>query len=255
MPSKIKISISVTFFAVLIASLVYQYKEIPVNQIRQTISHEGTGIETDSLKRLETLSKSGSNWGMSPFGSGKPLTEEEKELEATSKHPNTEWPTRTISGVTYVFGEGNPKEVAIPKEGMNDYWKNGGKAYMNPVAEKIMQSIIEDESKNLIFEQCVSVLDAGNYDKNIGWRPFETELHMADILYIDSETGRKEFDLKNIAWIRDMINQLQNPIDNNGTEFLWQKCLSERQFYDSFSPLMRKLLELDANYGSQWYTN
>jgi hypothetical protein len=45
---------------------------------------------------------------MSPFGSGKPNMEEEKPK---FKKPNLEWKMRTINGITYVFGEGNPREV------------------------------------------------------------------------------------------------------------------------------------------------
>ncbi len=70
-----------------------------------------SGIETDTDKRLETVANSGTAWGMSPFGSGKPLTEEEKKPEF--KKPNTEWKTRTLSGITYVFGEGNPTGIAM----------------------------------------------------------------------------------------------------------------------------------------------
>ncbi len=84
-----------------------------------------SGIETDTGKRLETVAHSGTQWGMSPFGSGKPLTEEQK-LEF--QQPNTQWKARTVTladgrVVTYRFGEGNPREIALNFEQIQEMSK------------------------------------------------------------------------------------------------------------------------------------
>jgi hypothetical protein len=89
-----------------------------------SVSQSDTGVETDTGKRLETVANSGTDWGMSPFGSGKPLTEGEKKPEF--KKPNTEWKTRTLQlangrWMTYEFGKGNPKEVALNKDQIGLY--------------------------------------------------------------------------------------------------------------------------------------
>jgi hypothetical protein len=87
-----------------------------VTTITNTVAKDSvsqSGIETDTNKRLETVTNSGTNWGMSPFGSGKPLTEEENEKKPVFKKPNTEWKARTINSITYRLGEGNPTEVAV----------------------------------------------------------------------------------------------------------------------------------------------
>ncbi|MFZ2255666.1 MAG: hypothetical protein WAW59_03080 [Patescibacteria group bacterium] len=118
-----------TFITLLIAGVgtIYLYYGLSGDEIRpktdthkQIVSYEI--VETDTGKRLETYANSGTDWGMTPFGSGKPLEEMEEEKLVFQK-PNTEWKTRTISGVTYVFGEGNPKEVALTAEQVEDTGK------------------------------------------------------------------------------------------------------------------------------------
>jgi hypothetical protein len=93
--------------------------EMKLNTGSITISQ--SGIETDTGKRLMTLAQSGTQWGMSPFGSGKPLTEEKKP---EFKKPNTEWKSRSVTlidGMTlyYEFGKGNPAGVALNKDQIN----------------------------------------------------------------------------------------------------------------------------------------
>lgn len=200
---------------------------------------QGSGVEVDSLKRLETVAQSGSKWGMSPFGSGKPLEEEEDDP--------LEWKTRTLSGITYVFGEGNPKEVAINNSKINNYWKNGGETYMNGIAEYAMRDLIQNTDSAFIFNQCVGVLDHGNYDRNLEWRRISFEIKMEDVLYVDAATGRKEFHMNKIAWISDMLAQLE------GGD--WQKCLSDNDHSSRFIPLGKQYLAIMLNYGSQPYSN
>ena len=89
--------------------------------IQDSISQ--SGIETDTAKRIETVANSGTSWGMSPFSSGKPLTEE--EYKPVFRKPNIEWKTRQVAlndgrTLTYVFGEGNPKEVTLDDAGIQE---------------------------------------------------------------------------------------------------------------------------------------
>ena len=137
----------------------------------RTVSKSDTGIETDTGKRLETFGNSGTNWGMSPFGSGKPL-EEEKKPEF--KKPNTEWKTRTLSGITYVFGEGNPKEVGLNPEQIEHIGKNcetyesgknlydagfcnpetGKLKYLSPEAENHILAALSDPNWEKLATKC-----------------------------------------------------------------------------------------------------
>lgn len=78
-------------------------------------------IESDTLKRLETYSGSETTWGISPFGKGKPITEDLSPA-GIFHMPNTNWKTRTLSGIIYEFGKGNPKEVALNQEQIKAYF-------------------------------------------------------------------------------------------------------------------------------------
>jgi hypothetical protein len=88
-----------------------------VNISTGSVNISQSGIETDTGARLMTLAQSGTQWGISPFGSGKPLTEEKKP---EFKKPNTEWKSRSVTlsdGRTlyYEFGKGNPSGVSLDK--------------------------------------------------------------------------------------------------------------------------------------------
>jgi hypothetical protein len=105
-----------------------------------TIVPDHSGTETDTGKRLTTYTNSGTNWGMSPFGSGKPL--ETSTNTRVFKKPNTEWKARTITlkdgrTLTYEFGKGNPIGA-------------------DPLSEKEM-----DSYKNCVFEPDKPILSCG----------------------------------------------------------------------------------------------
>lgn len=72
-------------------------------------------------KPSPALSGSETVWGNNPFQTGDTHTGEAQKpaiQKVVFQKPNTEWKTRTLSGITYVFGEGNPKEVALDEFGI-----------------------------------------------------------------------------------------------------------------------------------------
>ncbi|MBX9809799.1 hypothetical protein K2X92_05405 [Candidatus Gracilibacteria bacterium] len=86
--------------------------------------HINTGA--NNTPKPTTLSDSGNVWGGNPFQTGttntgegtKPETPKPQPTKVVFQKPNTEWKSRTLSGITYVFGEGNPKEVALDEIGI-----------------------------------------------------------------------------------------------------------------------------------------
>jgi len=140
-----------------------------------SFSDTHSGIETDTGKRLITLVNSGTNWGMSPFGSGKPL-EDKKEEKPKFMQPNTEWKTRTLSGITYVFGEGNPREVALSEQQLKDFMKKcgtesdpnnegylckEGDGYVTPEVEKYLKAALSDPNWETLLTRCEENLRYG----------------------------------------------------------------------------------------------
>jgi hypothetical protein len=185
-----------------------------------SIAISQSGIETDSGKRLMTLAQSGTQWGMSPFGSGKPLTEEKKP---EFKKPNTEWKTRTLSGITYVFGEGNPKEIKIDQamfeKACNDPKKveklaekgfcNAETGMPNIVTsnmEKTLLLAISHPNWQTLYEKCesniryseINSINRPVYEFTFD-RVFHTDLlNIENFLQVDTETGWKKLDLTNL---------------------------------------------------------
>lgn len=197
-----------------------------------TVHESGTNstIEIDSLKRLETVSNSGVSWGMSPFGSGKPLTEEEKLV---FKKPNTEWNTRTISGVTYVFGDGNPEKVSLNQEQLQEFKEkcnnsndpnNSGylckeeDGYVTPEVEKYIKAALSDPNWENLLTNCeINLRHYTNqtqeyynyYPNKDGFINFNIVAH-TDFLDINKwitidNTGRKSISIDRIISLNNWI--------------------------------------------------
>lgn len=189
---------------------------------------QGTG-DMDSLARLDAYAKSGTSWGMSPFGRGAPLTE---ESVSKLKKPNTEWNTRTINGITYGFGEGNPGVVAMNEKALRDYWDNGGTFYMTQRAELYMKDFLASENLPILEEKCAGVVHLpANKDLN-------------DVLYVDQTTGRKEFSQ---GFMNDIENALSELTDV-GDLPKWRSCLSQNEYNEVYIPLRNQYLESTFNY-------
>lgn len=167
-----------------------------------------SGIETDSIKRLKTYSESGTAWNMSPFGSGKPLEEEKKPV---FKKPNTEWKTRTLSGITYVFGEGNPKEVALTVSRIQQEFREceitpgslsrmcheGKYGYISPEIEHALKKILESPLWEDYVTHCSSeYLDNPRFTQNI---LNQDKFDINHLMILDTSTGRKELELHSLS--------------------------------------------------------
>lgn len=192
-----------------------------------------TGVETDTGKRLETVANSGTNWSMSPFGTGKPL-EEIKEEKRKFVKPNTEWKTRTISGIAYVFGEGNPREVALSQTQLRDiskkcgtvsdpnnegYLCKEGDGYVTPEVENYLKAALSDPNWEMLLTRCEENLRYDEfppyqqppslYPNQSGIISFSIVAH-TDFLDINKwiiidENGRKSFDFWRVYALQNFL--------------------------------------------------
>jgi hypothetical protein len=95
------------------------FNSSPSDELKNPISQSGR--ESNTGKSLTTLSQSGNQWGVSPFDTGIPFTQEMKD--PTFHEPNLKWKTRQVTlndgrTLTYEFGKGNPREVALDDKGI-----------------------------------------------------------------------------------------------------------------------------------------
>jgi hypothetical protein len=201
-------------------------------KLADTVMVSSEAVERDTLKRLESLGNSGSVLTVSPFGSGKPMTEEPK---SKFQKPNTEWKSRTISGVTYVFGEGNPKEVALPESEMKGCsWQeegipectDKGAGYVDADLEKLIYDMLNSPDWESLIKHCEeqfrdtdSIMRADLL--NNGGTPsyyldFDRLTHLAsyisleDIIVINNETGRKNISKESYAKLMFLRGYLLN---------------------------------------------
>ncbi len=115
------------------------------------------------------LSDSGSNQSGS-------VTQNSTGTTTKFKKPNTEWKSRTLSGITYVFGEGNPKEVALSQDDIFELNQkscteiekldsptdigfcdpNTGYKYVTREVEQYILSALSDPNWAKLMEECES---------------------------------------------------------------------------------------------------
>jgi hypothetical protein len=181
---------------------------------------QGTG-DMDSLARLDTYAKSGTSWGMSPFGSGAPLTE---EPASKFKKPSTEWKTRTINGITYGFGDGNPREVATKREDYASDFDFLHDSVVTADTEKNLLTFLSNPTLTNVFNKCSSIIRSDAlYDVDA----FDLER----VLFIDGATGRKKLDERRLANMGTEFSGLQT-LNITGNAVVAEQCLNQSEIKD-----------------------
>jgi len=214
--------------------------------------------ESDLVSRLRTFSGADSKWGQSPFSSGTPVVSESKEDSSPNiPQPNTLWETKTrqINGktVTYVFGEGNPKEVALTGDALKDHWRKNGKGYMTPEAEMALKAFLSNPSLPYFINKCFGQIDWHNKQAAV-YHMYPQNLSIEYLLYIDPETGRKEFRYDEIQVIAGAFNGMDNPLEFDESKRTWNQCLSQVEYTQHFLPLVEQFFWVWKYYGNQWET-
>lgn len=132
------------------------------------------------------------------------------------KRFDTSWKTklRFINGKTviYNFGDGNPIEVSLTKEELFNLSENVKKmpvlylTYMTPEAEQSMKYFLESKEFSLFSKKIKENFPLKN-------------ITLESILYIDDETGRKEFNKDFIYAVNESISYSRNPLKNEQNNF------------------------------------
>jgi hypothetical protein len=147
--------------------------------------------------------------------------------------PNLSWKnkSKTINGVEvyYVFGEGNPKEVALTSEEIQAR-QSKGYGYVTPEVEFALKDLLQDSRLVKVLEKCYKEIDWYNRDPKPEWAVFPQDLSLENMLVIDPETGRKELNRK----IFDVLHPLFTIIPNSMPEDknFFHKCLGS-DYYDA----------------------
>lgn len=138
------------------------------------------------------------------------------DIKMAKKIFDTSWKTkiRFINGKTviYNFGDGNPIEVSLTKEELFNLAENVKKmpvlylTYMTPEAEQSMKDFLESKEFSLFSRKLKNKFPLKN-------------ISMESILYVDDETGRKEFNKDFIYTVNESISYGKNPLNNEQNNF------------------------------------
>ncbi len=235
--------------------------------VTDTISQ--SGIEIEAIKRLETVANSGTNWGMSPFGSGKPLTEEPK---LNFQKPNTVWKDRTINGITYRFGEGNPAGATPLSEEEKDAYKKCyyntvvssmdcpavnqtgiRDGYVTPDIEQSLLELINHPSWERVLISCEQQFRKYEYpDWGMSYSQvmFEGALNLENMITIDSETSRKTLVYGTFplirSWFNNAITERNREIMSPEAVFKVNNCITQNGGLELYRLM-------DITYQKQFY--
>lgn len=171
--------------------------------------------------------------------------------------PNTEWKERDVTlsdGRTlhYVFGEGNPKEVALDKEGIKQYMStidpetgNTPYGYMTSNSEMAMEYFLDDPKLEDFIEKCSYEIDWNNTRREVlhDWEKYPNDLRMEKFLSVNEKTGLKEWDWNAISRIDDAFNTLDSPIST-----AWQSCMNESEYQTILKPLHARFSAVIRGY-------
>ncbi|MBX9808972.1 hypothetical protein K2X92_01105 [Candidatus Gracilibacteria bacterium] len=222
-----------------------------------TNPHINTGAN-NTPKPSTTLSVDTNIWGGNPFQTGststgeltKPETPKPQTTKVVFQKPNTEWKSRTLSGITYVFGEGNPKEVALSVETMQQEFRqceitpgsmaricrDGMAGYVSPEIERALKQVLESPLWGQLINLCSSEqrLNPGAFDKFNKHILAPGALDISRFLIIDPDTGRKELAISTfnniysaIVSVGADINDPRNDTGVRSTEGIFYPCVEQ----------------------------
>jgi len=189
-------------------------------------SNKNILLAPSAVQSADTSSQSKTAWGMSPFGGGEPIKE---EVKPKFKKPNLEWRSKSVNGLAYIFGEGNPKEVALTDEQIKDLFsRNEITTYMTKDAEHYMFNLLSSGELIRLKEIC------GNYVE------MPRSMDLEDVVIIGSN-GRKEFN-------EEFMSQFENMISYFSDYSIDRPCMPVSEFNSTMKPIMEMYLGAMARY-------
>lgn len=250
----------ISFLFVVVADILWGF------YASKDVSHINTGTTALSGSQISSTSihsgKTVDGWSgvLSPFKTGSTTTNTSSiaNQKVTIVVPNPKWTTRTMSGVTYVFGQGNPKEVALTQDELEKAHKKCGSiedpdntgylckendGYMDPEVEKYLSLAFSDPNWKDLLGECRGNLSAyedslenpsssfSNTNQILTYN-IVANTNFLDInnwIMIDSASGRKLLDTARLSvlsqWILHGTNawwsNTEYPVDKSGKKMVF----------------------------------
>lgn len=216
---KISIFIIVIILFISVISYFFSYENITKDYTK--------GTEFEKIGNDKTI-------GQKFMSTRQSFSEDVTEFIGPQITTDSSWETKTIydkdgNPITYVFGEGNPKEVALSEEELKKLPQKvlddrvAFLTYMTPEAEKAMKELLDNPDLPYVIEKCYKELNWNGKDQFRG--KFPHNFSMEYIMYIDPKTGRKEFRQEFMAGIGNLFSMNNHLHDNRS------KCLHESEYH------------------------
>lgn len=146
---------------------------------------------------------------------------------------NLAWNTRTLTlsngqNVTYVFGEGNPREVALSDSEIQNLpilARTEDVYYVTAEKEKALKNLLQSNDFYDVINMCYREMNFDSVQTGTQFL-FPANLDMENIVLINSQTGRKYFNQNIIIPLLENFNILKSPVSEK-----WKNCLSENDSY------------------------
>jgi hypothetical protein len=143
--------------------------------------------------------------------------------------PILEWGTRTLSGITYIFGEGNPKEIQIKlQDEYNQQYADG--FTVRPETEKGLLEFLSNPMLATVVNKCGGFIrprdgmDIG-LEQHLPQALFTTDFSLESMISIDLSTGTKILDSDKFDLFGLMFKQISFPANENA-DTKWEEHLS-----------------------------
>ena len=160
--------------------------------------------------------------------------------------PNSDWQSREINGINYVFGVGNPKEVALqPSEYTGEgKWQN----YVTPETEIYLKEFLTNQNLKVFVDRCGDKLGLTNNDTMQGFNiTHSNDLDINKLLLVNTTTGRKQFDDEKIDAISQILWQVSTQLEG---ESAINTCMTGREI-EGFNQLQDTFNKLTQSYINQ----
>ena len=166
---------------------------------------------------------------------------------------NTNWTPKTIitngKEAKYIFGLGNPTEVALrPSEYIGNA-TTAGKDYVTPKVEKLLLSFLSNPSLLNVIKSCRLDAEDSQYTVDV------SGLDINKILIIDPTTGRKSINSTAFDDLISAAETIQGQMDGKysiyGPKNIYATCVKPADA-ENFSRLLSDLRELFGTYDATY---
>jgi hypothetical protein len=213
-------------------------------------SQEHVARKADAKKKKDTASNTG--WPLNPFNKGKIVTGSQSNMPVF-RTPLLTWQTKTIRGIKYTFGAGNPAEVTPKREDYEDDFDYSHDNVVTVETEKNLLAFLSNPTLENVLNKCGMLIKPDVFDQNstvVQSFPrslYESDFSLEKMLYVDFERrGQKKIDFNRMWALGTALGQL-NSIGSFEEKPLVSKCLTERETAN-FSALLDQYFKLVQSY-------